>query len=256
MLSSANETLGAVPCILHYQGRDNAKSHEFIDSWRTCMPPAASCRTMFWTDELLNRLVATKYPQFWKMYSAAPVNVLRWDMSRYMVLHAYGGIYFDNDYECVAPQGKFELGSGAASRLPLHVVESPYKFNEILQNSLMASTRGHPIWMDIMQDVLFVADHGWCINKDGNYDILASAGPTRLEKWVTHPKYAGCTNLLPFESYFNGQDAHAKKAIHHNRNSWVDDISLVPNTFGNMSRRCGCQQQDCWTHGRLCRSET
>ena len=114
MLSSANETLGAVPCILHYQGRDNAKSHEFVDSWRTCMPPAASCRTMFWTDELLNRLVATKYPQFWKMYSAAPVNVLRWDMSRYMVLHAYGGIYFDNDYECVAPQGKFELGSGAA----------------------------------------------------------------------------------------------------------------------------------------------
>lgn len=97
------------------------------------------------------------------------------------------------------------------------MVESPYKFNEILQNSLMASTRGHPIWMDIMQDVLFVADHGWCINRDGNYDVLASAGPTRLEKWVTHPKYAGCTNLLPFESYFNGQDVHATKAIHHNR---------------------------------------
>jgi hypothetical protein len=113
MPSIGNGTLGVVPCILHYQGRDDAKSHEFVDSWRRCMPPEAPCRTMFWTDDLLNQLVATKYPQFWEIYSAAPIDVLRWDMSRYMVLHAHGGIYFDNDYECRAPPGKFVLGSGA-----------------------------------------------------------------------------------------------------------------------------------------------
>jgi hypothetical protein len=141
-------------------------------------------------------------------------------------------------------------------------VESPYKFNENVQNSLMASTRGHPIWMDVMHDIANAANHGWCKSRKGTFDVLASAGPTRLEKWVQHPKYVACTNLLQAENYYNGQDVHTSQAFHHNMNSWVPQSKrksiLSRVCFPPLCMRraaCGCQHEDCWTHGRLCGSE-
>ena len=208
-------TTSSIPCIFHYQGPQREDSHQFVGSWKRCLP--SNCKVMFWTDETLLDLVNSTYPQYLDLYVKAHLPVYRHDMARYLMLHAYGGIYTDNDYECTAPDRGFTLpfnvdGSGRGG-LPLHVVESPHKKNEHTQNSLIASVRGHPVWIDLMDDIAHVASMGWCITKDGPHSlldgvphVLASTGPKRLDKWVVHPKYAACWNVLPIKAYFQGQE--------------------------------------------------
>ena len=95
---------------------------------------------MLWTDAKMRALIEEEYPWFLAAYDAYPHNIQRADASRYFILHKYGGLYADLDYE---PLGNFW------EHLPQHspgLVESPYQYNERVQNSLMSSPPGHPLW--------------------------------------------------------------------------------------------------------------
>mmetsp|Transcript_7571 Transcript_7571/g.19201 ORF Transcript_7571/g.19201 Transcript_7571/m.19201 type:complete len:339 (-) Transcript_7571:157-1173(-) len=227
-----------VPCIVHYMGNPKkSETHQFTPSWERCMP--RNCSTMFWTDEQLHALVEDRYPAFLEMYSSAPLDVLRWDFARYLILHAYGGVYRDADYECTAPDRSFSLPAGE-----IHVVESPWKFNEHVQNSLMAGVANHPFWMEVAMNVAHVARHGWCRNSDGKVDVLASTGPTRVEKWAAHPRYVQCVYVLPFEEYFHGHGM----SKHHGHASWTGQA-----VSDNVARRCGtCTDEGCKVRGYVC----
>ena len=165
---------------------------------------------------------------------------------RYLILHTYGGIYRDSDYECTAPPGQFTLGS---DDLPLHVVESRWKFNEWVQNSLMASVPGHPFWMDLANDVVRTGLKGWCRQHNGRIDVLASTGPQRLEKWIAMPEYVSCVNVLPWRRYFGeAEKGRGDMAHHHGAVSWGPQMQLE--TY-NLS--CGCTDEACKVRGHICK---
>ena len=84
---------------------------------------------------------------FTEIYLSLPENIEKVDSCRYLFLREYGGVYHDSDFE-VTSKGLWDVLPGGVG-----LVESPYKYNEEVQNSLMSSEVGHPFWDDVLDEV-------------------------------------------------------------------------------------------------------
>ena len=92
---------------------------------------------VYWSDESCKRLVEDHFPKFLQTYDSFPRNIQRVDSCRYLILSTYGGVYADTDisihtsnadeFEHLIPEG-------------VGLVESPYRYNEVWQNSLMTAS--------------------------------------------------------------------------------------------------------------------
>ena len=70
-----------------------ASSHQ---AWKTTALHMGAAYHL-WTSEEVETLMRTKYVEFWDMYQNCRYPVMRADISRVAILHAYGGLYADLD---------------------------------------------------------------------------------------------------------------------------------------------------------------
>ena len=70
-----------------------ASSHQ---AWKTTASNMGA-EYHLWTSDEVETLIRTKYYQFWDMYKNCRFPVMRADISRVAILHAYGGLYADLD---------------------------------------------------------------------------------------------------------------------------------------------------------------
>ena len=102
------------------------------------VPDSSSAWTaVYWSDESCKRLVGDHFPTFLQTFDSFPRNIQRVDSCRYLILSMYGGVYADtdisihtsnaNEFEHLIPEG-------------IGLVESPYRYNEMWQNSLMTAS--------------------------------------------------------------------------------------------------------------------
>jgi mannosyltransferase OCH1-like enzyme len=52
-----------------------------------------------WTDRDIDAFVESRFPDRLEFFRALPLDVHRWDLFRYMLLHEHGGLYVDMDIE-------------------------------------------------------------------------------------------------------------------------------------------------------------
>ena len=52
---------------------------------------------MFWTDDMILKLINDEYPNFYNIYKSARTGVQRGDIARILLVYHYGGIYVDLD---------------------------------------------------------------------------------------------------------------------------------------------------------------
>ena len=52
---------------------------------------------MFWTDDMILKLISEEYPNFYNIYKLARTGVQKGDMARIILVYHYGGIYIDLD---------------------------------------------------------------------------------------------------------------------------------------------------------------
>jgi len=52
---------------------------------------------MFWTDEMILKLISEEYPNFYNIYKMARTGVQKGDIARILLVYHYGGIYIDLD---------------------------------------------------------------------------------------------------------------------------------------------------------------
>ena len=52
---------------------------------------------MFWTDEMILKLISEEYPNFYNIYKMARTGVQKGDIARIILVYHYGGIYIDLD---------------------------------------------------------------------------------------------------------------------------------------------------------------
>jgi len=113
-----------------------------FDSWQRHFPPS-EYQYMFWDDASLSIEFSKQCNDHISMFQSFGSEIFRSDLARYCILHKWGGIYSDLDYE---PRANFfhDIQEGK-----VNIIESPYG-SEKFQNSLMASPAGHPYWLDLL----------------------------------------------------------------------------------------------------------
>mgnify|MGYP001189972376 FL=1 len=205
-----------IPKIIHQIGpKDKSKWHS---NWKKCHPswkkhfPEGEYVHMFWSDvDDLRNFIKNKFPWFLPVFDNYPFHINRIDAVRPFILYEYGGIYADLDFEC--NQNFYDQ----LSQDKPSIVESPYKHHENLQNSLMASPKGHPFWIAVWEQLLKNA---------GNYNILNQTGPVIID--YTHKNYRDI-NVLPVQSYnpeigsmvFNSKSIYSR---HYQTVAWLSSL--------------------------------
>ncbi|KAL3778948.1 hypothetical protein HJC23_001249 [Cyclotella cryptica] len=133
---------------------------------------------VYWSDISCRKLVEDHFPAFLQTYHSFPHTIQRVDSCRYLVLSMYGGVYADTDISIHASSvNEFErlIPDGVG------LVESPYRYNEIWQNSLMtASSPGHVFW-NITIEIM--------IERGTDRNVLSSTGPKMIGDAVERFRY-------------------------------------------------------------------
>jgi len=162
----------AIPRILHqtWKTRDvPARFREYVASWLAHNP---GWEHRVWSDDDNDEFIRTHYPAFLPTFRAYRTGIERADAVRYFLLHKYGGLYVDLDFECLRPIEPVLAGAtcvlGCEPRLH---AERLHHRPRLLCNALMASAPGHPFWLRVHDELLRRATRS-----DGS-DPVESTGP-------------------------------------------------------------------------------
>merc|ERR1711916_253140 len=71
------------------------------------------------------------------------------------------------------------------------LVESPYQYNEKLQNSLMSSPKGDPVWATVFDTLVIYRDAG----------VLQSTGPNFIDSVIERLQDKSVVHVLPCENF-------------------------------------------------------
>jgi mannosyltransferase OCH1-like enzyme len=175
-----------IPKIIHQQWKTETIPKKFMkwnQKWLDYYPKPEYTH-MLWTDKNGRELIEQHYPQFLPTYDGYKHNINRADAARYFILHHYGGIYADLDYEPTTNFYQYLPQNQVA------MVESPYYWNEKTQNCLMSSPKNDPFWLDLFTVLTKNAQ---------KEEVLEATGPILLDQAIeysTHPAY-----VLPCENF-------------------------------------------------------
>eukprot|EP00667_Euglena_gracilis_P012925 EG_transcript_13305 len=109
---------------------------------------------VFWDDADNERLIETSFPQYLELYQDLSSGVARADFARYALLHRFGGLYADTDFECLRPFDNLRHHRAFFGSEPqIHAKLLENNANGFLCNALMASSPGHPFWLLLMANI-------------------------------------------------------------------------------------------------------
>jgi mannosyltransferase OCH1-like enzyme/glycosyltransferase involved in cell wall biosynthesis len=158
-----------IPRIIHQTWKTREIPFEFlgcVDSWRRLHP---DWEYRLWTDADNRRFIAERYPWFLAVYDAYPRAIQRADAIRYFLLHHFGGLYVDLDF-----QPRRSIDALLAGRTCVLGLESPVQArmngrDEIVGNAIMACTPGHPFFSRVIHSL-----GNFASRTDG---VMSSTGP-------------------------------------------------------------------------------
>ena len=194
-------------------------------------------QVLVWGPQESRALVESRYPAFLAKYDAYPHAIQRSDFSRYAILHAFGGVYFDMDYTLQRPVADiFAFLDDTFQHEAVFVNETP---NAVLlrrlSNSFMiARYPGHAFWMHVMQ----TTNSGTGLSS--HQRILTSTGPQAVDRAYRSFKTQCGVGILP-KQYFNPcglcsrgtacQKGDMVLAFHENAGGWNSSTSRMYNSL-------------------------
>lgn len=211
---------GTIPKIIHQQGpKDINKWHPdwmvYRKTWLKHFPEG-EYQHMLWDDESIHKMVENDYQWLLPYYDAMVKNIMRYDVSRLLMLHKYGGIYADLDMK-VHRNFYDQLKEGVPN-----IVGSRIASDKGVQNSLMASPKGHPFWIALIADII---KNPLLYKEDKNMEgsiIINGTGPAKIGMYLVQTKEP----FHELSSYkFNHNDfviGGHKYATHKYTGSWKD----------------------------------
>lgn len=185
---------GHIPRVLHQTWRSDMVPQgldHVMQSWQK-KQPRWSYR--FHTDEDNQRLVANHYPWLLPTYTRlSPIQ--RADLSRYLYMHHYGGVYADLDVELLQPLRSLFAQQRALHNASVIIGQEPLAHAMLLErktrqmcNAVLVSAPGHPLWLKVIRRAATALPLA---------DPVTSTGPRMLEAvldvWTRqHGATVGC----------------------------------------------------------------
>jgi len=103
-----------------------------------------------WTDAEMDAHLEKRKPDLWPVYRGMEKNIMRADVFRYVLMHDFGGLYCDLDYEFIRP---FPYGDTELLLSYEFAIEYGDAQDQIA-NYILASRPGHPFWKDVIADII------------------------------------------------------------------------------------------------------
>src|SRR5262245_1687646 len=238
--------MNAIPLIIHQTWKNTdipAEWQHYQASWWQHHP---QWTYRLWTDEDNRRFIHTHYAWFLPTYDAYPEAIMRVDAVRYFLLHHYGGMYVDLDFECIQPLTP--LLSHAALVLgvepPEHTdmtLARERALDRIVCNALMASQPQHPFWEHVFTLLMQCRDAPGPLDAAGPF-FLTRAYESYGEKQQV--KLLPSTLIYPVTKTdcwagklespsFRQQATQYAYALHHWSGTWYTQASAAsPQTAG------------------------
>lgn len=231
-----------IPKIIH----QTWKTAQVPEEWRTCVESWKRFNPNWtyhlWTDEEGRRFVADHYPEFLNHYDGYSYNIQRADALRYLVLHTYGGVYVDLDFECL--RSIDELLDGKTMAVGIEP-ERHAQWNGrewLLSNAFMASLPKHPFLSKLISAMKAI-DPQITFHEE----VLKTTGPILLTDVAAqylgrdlfiikdHVLFPFISESQPLDILKNKGPGHADLkascienggyAIHYWANTWIRDLA-------------------------------
>lgn len=185
-LFRAEKTVSAtMPKVIHHQWKNEEippRYQPYYDAWLRLFPEP-EFKHILWTDESARNLIKNDFDWFLAIYDGYRFESQRADSVRYFILYSHGGIYADLGYE---PLENFWF---SLPKNKVGIVESPYQYNEKVQNSLMSSPIGDEFWKDVFE----------VLKEKVGSPVLSPRGPVMLDVLMKRTKRE--YTILPCELY-------------------------------------------------------
>ena len=165
---------------------------------------------LWWTDDDLEWLLRTHYPQYAASYARMPHTIMKVDTARYFILHLHGGVYADVDIE-YTPTKNASLNNVLTRVAPTSMTNLAIIFHECTDNSLMASTRNSTFWLHVFEKWNKAATSSSLPHHKRT--VHSVSGVSMLGKVCHEQGNASHLRIVPFES-------SSKFEVHHGTNSW------------------------------------
>lgn len=182
-----------------------------------------------WTDATMDDHVKANHPDLYPVFAGFNRQIMRVDVFRYVLMHDFGGLYCDLDYEFVRP---FEY-KDAELVLSLEYDEAYGDDENQVANYIFASVPRHDLWRDILLDVQsnppFAATPS---------DVCIVTGPKLISRvfFAHRDSYAGVE--LTHKPVLSPRRVHGRReqkiyvnsgvtyGFHHGWGSWRERMNL------------------------------
>ena len=174
-----------IPKIIHqtYKNHNLPKIYKMCQTEIKRLHPDFEYR--FYTDEDMDRLMKTEFPEYYDKFNELPRMIMKIDMFRYFLMYKYGGLYTDMDYLMF---NQFDMLN---EKVIIPCNREDENGNPIcLGNCIFASQSNHPYWKSLM-DTLFTIDRTKLdYNTDKNIDgnVLGTGPMFVFAMWKTYSK--------------------------------------------------------------------
>lgn len=195
-----------------------------------------------WTDAEMFAHIEARHPGFAPIFEGFNRHIMRVDAFRYILMHDFGGLYCDLDYEFLRP---FDYGD---AEVVLSFEDQTAFGDEVdhIANYLFASVPGHALWVDILGELerdppRSVTSGDVCVlTGPGLITRIALGNAERYtgvrftDKPVFSPRRVHGRYERKF--YINSGNTYG---FHHGWGSWKERLNLpyLRNKFGKYGRR-------------------
>ncbi len=142
---------------------------------------------MFWTDEMILKLISEEYPHFNNIYKLARTGVQKGDIARILVVYHYGGIYIDLDVLLLRDFGEFldmNLDKLYITYEPSGQTKALYNSDKYICNAFFAANKNNNMLKMVLHNIPEYIKH-FTENIFQKFDIFGgSYFKTIIEKYV------------------------------------------------------------------------
>lgn len=159
-----------IPKIIHqtYKNYDLPETYKMCQAEIKKLHPDFEYR--FYTDDDMNRLMKTEFPEYYDKFNELPRMIMKIDMFRYFLMYKYGGLYADMDYLMFKP---FDILNEKVV-IPTNRDLDDNRLTS-LGNCIFASVPNHLFWKSLI-DTLFTIDRK-NLPFSGFDNVIKSTGP-------------------------------------------------------------------------------
>ena len=227
-----------IPKIIHQTWKNLEVPEDLVVYQQSWVQHHPGWTFTLWSDMDNRELIRTHYAWFLPIYDAYPEAIMRADAARYFILHHFGGVYVDLDFECFRPiepllkDKQLVLGLEPKKHLELKMAKDR-EITKLVCNAFMASTPGHRFWDHLFKQL--VAYHQYPVPLDATGPFLLTRAyfsyPHQNEVSIEPNKLLyPITNETPWSELPERRKEQVRRtayAVHHWRGMWIGNEQIA-----------------------------